>query len=120
MKKILSAVCVEVVVPRISTLRVQEEKPVIKPVVTPVVAPVEAPRIKSAVAPVAKPVVDVVCIKTREPVEVDRPVKIQQNRKSLDLDPLREATTNVPRKKAKKASTPIRNRISKLEKSSSK
>ena len=97
--KILSEVCVEVVVPRISTLRVQEEKaPVIKPVVTPVVDPVR--------------------IRTREP-ETDRPVKIQQNRKNLD-DPLREATTNVPRKKAKKASTPIRNRISKLEKSTSK
>ena len=97
--KILDLVCVEVVVPRISTLRVQEEKaPVIKPVVTPVVDPVR--------------------IRTREP-ETDRPVKIQQNRKNLD-DPLREATTNVPRKKAKKASTPIRNRISKLEKSTSK
>ena len=49
--------------------------------------------------------------------DVTERILSRQNRKKAENEISNESNSNVPRKKLKKASTPIRNRISNLEKS---
>ena len=50
-------------------------------------------------------------------LDVTERILSRQNRKKAENEISNESNSNVPRKKLKKASTPIRNRISNLEKS---